>query len=158
MALVLETGIDSQNLKNSQYPFQYRKPTPLLTLLDYLLIVTLLAYLAITCVGVLIGYIFLYNPAFNRGYYIDNYLDEFSAQSNTQPVTMKELTLHHIANYIMVVSIFAKVLYLLYLNIIGRIVESKVGVEVRDMETLTECSNIDILVTTLGGDLIRSTN
>ena len=49
---------------------------------------------------------------------------------------MKELVLHHIANYIMVISIFAKVLYLLYLNITGRIVESKVGVEVRDMETL----------------------
>ena len=147
---MLETGIDSLTLKNSQYPLQYRPATPTSRLLDYLLVFSIVVYVLVTGVGVLIGFIFLNNPIFNRGYYIDDYIVDAS------PVTLKELTLHHICNLVMIVSILLKLIYLVYLNIMGRVVGSKIGVRIKDMEMITESSNIDVLVTTLGGDLVRS--
>ena len=92
-----------------------------------------LTYILLVGLSILIGYVFIKNPAFNKGYYIEDYLDAFKTNPHKLPVTLPELTLHHIANLIMVIPILLKIMYLLYLNIVGRTIRSITNVQFKDM-------------------------
>lgn len=148
--MVLETGIDSLVLKASQYPFQYRRTHTIVKIIDIILIVCSALYLLVVGSGILIGYIYLANRSIVRGYHIDPYLS-----IGETPITLAQIVLHHFANLIMIVPIILRVSYLLYVNIAGRIIGSKLNIKFNDYNMITEIKHSNVLITTIGGDLIK---
>lgn len=148
--MVLETGIDSLVLKASQYPFQYRSNHTVVKIIDIVLVVCSVLYLLVVGAGILIGYIYLANGSIVRGHHIDPYLS-----LGEKPITLAQIVLHQFANLIMVVPILLRVLYLLYVNIAGRIISSKLNIRFKDYNMITEIKHSNVLITTIGGDLIK---
>lgn len=68
---------------------------------------------------------------------------------------MPEIVLHHFGNLIMIVPILIRISYLLYVNLAGRIANSKMNIQIKDYNMLAEAKESDVLVTTIGSDLIR---
>ena len=66
--------------------------------------------------------------------------------------------LQHFGNLIMVVPILLRISYLLYVNIAGRIISKKLNIKFKDYNMITEIKGSDVLVTTIGGDLINMGN
>ena len=66
--------------------------------------------------------------------------------------------LQHFGNLIMVVPILLRISYLLYVNIAGRIIYKKLNIKFKDYNMITEIKGSDVLVTTIGGDLINMGN
>lgn len=58
----------------------------------------------------------------------------------------------------MIVPIMLRVAYLLYVNIIGRVMSSKLHIKVKDMNMISDLVGVDVLVTTIGADLIKMGN
>lgn len=123
LAVVLQTGIDSLVLKTSQYPYQYRNKYTMNYFIDMLLLFCSIIYLILVGSGILIGYIYIASSSVNRGYYIQTYLS-----LGQTPVTISEITLHHFGNLIMVVPIILRIIYLIYINIIGRRVGNNLNI------------------------------
>lgn len=155
LAVVLETGIDSLVLKTSQYPYQYRSGQYFVTLIDTILIICSLLYLLIVGAGILIGYIYLANDSISHGYYINTYLD-----LGERPIHLAEIVLHHFGNLVMLVPLLLRVVYLLFVACSAKIIGKKIGVKIKDFNMIAEARETDVLVTTIGSDLIRmgSTN
>lgn len=68
---------------------------------------------------------------------------------------MPEIVLHHFGNLIMIVPILIRISHLLYVNLAGRIANSKMNIQIKDYNMLAEAKESDVLVTTIGSDLIR---
>lgn len=107
-------------------------------------------YLLVVGAGVLIGYIYLANGSIARGHHIDPYLS-----LGEKPITLAQIVLHQFANLIMVVPLLLRVSYLLYVNMAGRIIGSKLNIRFKDYNMITEIKHCNVLITTIGGDLIK---
>ena len=55
----------------------------------------------------------------------------------------------------MIAPILIRISYLLYINIAGRIANTKMNIQMKDYNMLAEAKESDVLVTTIGSDLIR---
>lgn len=55
----------------------------------------------------------------------------------------------------MIVPVLMRVCYLIYVNVVGRMMESKLEVKCKDRNTMMDVCACDVLVTTIGGDLVK---
>ena len=55
----------------------------------------------------------------------------------------------------MIAPILIRISYLLYVNTAGRIANTKMNIQIKDYNMLAEAKESDVLVTTIGSDLIR---
>jgi hypothetical protein len=101
-------------------------------------------------VGVLMGYINLTNTSMANVYYIDNYLT-----TTTMPVSLGQIVMYHFGNFVMIIPILLKVAYLLYVNLMGFVISKKLNIKIKDMNMISDLVGVDVLVTTLGADLIK---
>lgn len=114
------------------------------------MIICSILYLLVIGVGVLIGYINLSNTAMSSVYYIDNYLT-----TTSMPISLGLIVMYHFGNFVMIVPILLKVAYLLYVNLMGLVISKKLNIKIKDMNMISDLVGVDVLVTTLGADLIK---
>lgn len=120
-------------LKTPQYPYMYRVDSKYEAMMDMIQLILCLVYIVVIGVGILVGYIFLENTTINRGYYIDNYLN-----AGEQPIKLNEIVLHHFGNLVMIIPIVLRVIYLLYTNIVCKIILNQHQIVVKDVSNLMD--------------------